>query len=314
MNNYYVYEWIRLDTNEPFYIGKGKENRAYVLTRGNNDHFNRIVNKIPTAVNILHDNLTEQEALELEVWYILEYRDIIGYDLCNICDGGEGATLCGDKNGMYGKNHTQESISKMSKTRKEKGYAKGENNPMFGKSLYDFLTEEEIEEWKRKESENNSRYWLGKNFSEEHKAKIGKTRKERGLSEAEANPFFGKHHTEETKQLLSQKQKELYANGYINPMQGKKGDLSPIKNRKHSEEELNKMKLNNPNRISVYCVELETEFTSLSSAEKYIQETYNISFGRKTLKRKLDKGEGEIIAYGEIIINNQLIKLHWKYI
>lgn len=24
MNDYYVYEWIRLDTNEPFYVGKGK--------------------------------------------------------------------------------------------------------------------------------------------------------------------------------------------------------------------------------------------------------------------------------------------------
>lgn len=22
-NKYYVYEWIRLDTNEPFYVGKG---------------------------------------------------------------------------------------------------------------------------------------------------------------------------------------------------------------------------------------------------------------------------------------------------
>ena len=26
-NEYYVYEWIRLDTNEPFYVGKGKGNR-----------------------------------------------------------------------------------------------------------------------------------------------------------------------------------------------------------------------------------------------------------------------------------------------
>ena len=28
-NNYYVYEWIRLDTNEPFYVGKGKNKRCY---------------------------------------------------------------------------------------------------------------------------------------------------------------------------------------------------------------------------------------------------------------------------------------------
>lgn len=23
-NKYYIYEWIRLDTNEPFYVGKGR--------------------------------------------------------------------------------------------------------------------------------------------------------------------------------------------------------------------------------------------------------------------------------------------------
>lgn len=92
MNNYYVYEWIRLDTNEPFYVGKGKENRAYKLTRGNNKHFNSIVKRIPTAVHILHGNLTEEEALEYEIWYIYKYRDEIGYDLVNNTDGGEGVS------------------------------------------------------------------------------------------------------------------------------------------------------------------------------------------------------------------------------
>ena len=32
-NVFYVYEWIRLDTNEPFYVGKGRDNRCYKLTR-----------------------------------------------------------------------------------------------------------------------------------------------------------------------------------------------------------------------------------------------------------------------------------------
>ena len=103
MNDYYVYEWIRLDTNEPFYVGKGNGNRWKDLIRGRNYHFNNIVNKIPVVVNILHDNLDEETAYGLEVWYIREYRDIIGYDLCNINDGGEGCVLCGELNGMYGK-------------------------------------------------------------------------------------------------------------------------------------------------------------------------------------------------------------------
>lgn len=113
-NNYYVYEWIRLDTNEPFYVGKGKGKRWKTLKR-ENSRFNRIVNKYPTAVNILHDNLEEDIANDLEVWYIREYRDIIGYDMCNIADGGEGVALFGEKNGFYNKNHSVETREKMSK-------------------------------------------------------------------------------------------------------------------------------------------------------------------------------------------------------
>ena len=119
-NIYYVYEWIRLDTNEPFYIGMGHGNRCYYLTRNRNFHFNNIVKSIPVAVNILHENLNRQEAFDLEVWYIKEYRDVIGYDLCNINDGGEGQTLCGEKNPFYGRQHSNETKRKISETKKGK--------------------------------------------------------------------------------------------------------------------------------------------------------------------------------------------------
>ena len=112
-NNFYVYEWIRLDTNEPFYVGKGSGNRWKLLTRGDNNHFNNIVKSIPVAVNILHDNLDEQAAFGLEVWYIREYRDIIGYEsMCNINDGGEGNIMSKEA-----RKRTSERM-------------KGENNPM----------------------------------------------------------------------------------------------------------------------------------------------------------------------------------------
>lgn len=113
-NVYYVYEWIRLDTNEPFYVGKGKGNRWKKLSR-ENSRFNRIVNKLPVVVNILHDNLDEETANGLEVWYIREYRDVIGYDLCNIADGGEGVALFGEMNGFYNKKHTEETKNIMRK-------------------------------------------------------------------------------------------------------------------------------------------------------------------------------------------------------
>lgn len=101
MNNYYVYEWIRLDTNEPFYVGKGKDNRCYDLNRGYNKHFNNIIKSILTAVYILNNNLSEQEAFDYECWYINYYKNL-GYNLVNITDGGEGSAIIGkyqdDKN------------------------------------------------------------------------------------------------------------------------------------------------------------------------------------------------------------------------
>ena len=109
-NIYYVYEWIRLDTNEPFYVGKGKNDRCYKLTRGNNCHFNNIVKTIPVAVNILHDNLDEKTAYDLECYYIWQYRDVIGYDMCNVSDGGEGSSS------RIGKHRTNEEKNKISRS------------------------------------------------------------------------------------------------------------------------------------------------------------------------------------------------------
>ena len=42
---YYVYGYIRLDTNTYFYIGKGCKNRLYRL-EDRNKHFLNIVNKV----------------------------------------------------------------------------------------------------------------------------------------------------------------------------------------------------------------------------------------------------------------------------
>ena len=100
---YYVYEWIRLDTNEPFYVGKGKGNRWRTFHHRNN-YFTYIVNKVPIVVNILHEGLDEETAFGLECYYIWLYRDIIGYEMCNFNDGGEGCALIGKNHPFYGKN------------------------------------------------------------------------------------------------------------------------------------------------------------------------------------------------------------------
>ena len=155
---YYVYEWIRLDTNEPFYVGKGKGDRWRKLKREGNNHFNNIVNKVSVAVNILHDNLEEEIALGLEVYYIWLYRDIIGYMLVNINDGGDGCALC------------------------------GKNNPMYGKNSWDYMDEdakiERIKKLKERKGEKNP--WYGRSHTLEAREKMSKTRK--GKTNGKNNP------------------------------------------------------------------------------------------------------------------------------
>ena len=61
---FYVYAHYRLDTMEPFYIGKGSNERAYDLKR--NKIHDAISEKYGHAVVILADNLTEKQAFKYE--------------------------------------------------------------------------------------------------------------------------------------------------------------------------------------------------------------------------------------------------------
>ena len=63
---------------------------------------------------VISTNLTKEEADFQEMFYISAYNltdDKYGY---NITDGGAGVGLSGEKNGMFGKHHTQESRHKIS--------------------------------------------------------------------------------------------------------------------------------------------------------------------------------------------------------
>ena len=82
MNNYYVYIYYRLDTNEPFYVGMGHNNRWKELYENKrNEHFIRIINKYPIAVEIIKDNLTEEQAHGIEIWLINELVFEYGYSI-----------------------------------------------------------------------------------------------------------------------------------------------------------------------------------------------------------------------------------------
>lgn len=180
-NIYYVYEWIRLDTNEPFYVGKGKGKgkRWHVLTRGNNGHFNNIVKSIPVAVNFLIKNVSEKEAYQYECYYIWLYRDIIGYEMCNINDGGEGSSFIGKDNPMYGKkpceimdkNTYKIWLEKLNKNRI--GMA-GKHHSKETKKLFSIQRKGRklTEEWKQHIKESSKPWNLGKKSSDETKHKI----------------------------------------------------------------------------------------------------------------------------------------------
>lgn len=107
MNDYYVYIYYRLDTNEPFYVGKGKGRRwRRIDGKQRGKHFKNIANKYFVVCEIFKDNLTEEEAHGIECFLIdelvFEYGFSIdipnnrsvekGCHLVNTTWGGEGCS------------------------------------------------------------------------------------------------------------------------------------------------------------------------------------------------------------------------------
>ncbi len=98
-DKYYVYAHRKETNGEIFYVGKGSGKRAYKKDRS--DWWKNIVNKHGRKVEILSDNLTEEDAFELEKFVISEMKG----KLCNMTEGGEGSS---------GFKHSQESKDKLS--------------------------------------------------------------------------------------------------------------------------------------------------------------------------------------------------------
>lgn len=141
-------------------------------------------------------------------------------------------------------------------------------------------------------------------------------------NKGENNPFYGKHHSTETRKLLSEQHKGMtysqetkdklsnMRKGEKNAMWGRKGKDNPNYGLKRSEEE--KEYLSKLFGTSVKCIELNIEFNSLNKAEIFMIETYGIKFSHKTLKKTID-GNRKKDWYGEVEINGELVKLHWEY-
>ena len=187
---YYTYAYLRED-GTPYYVGKGKGDRAY-----------RKVGK-PCAtpkdkskIIYLKTNLTEEQSFNHEKYmiFILGRKDLGTGILLNKSDGGEGASGC---------------IPSEETRRKRSAKMKGENNPLYGKRgkdspRYGKKHTQETKDKIRKSLQGNV-------ISEETRIKISEKNKLNRLGEK--NPFYGRKHSEETKQKMKEAAKRRKEKG-----------------------------------------------------------------------------------------------------
>lgn len=100
---FYVYEHIRNDTAQVFYVGKGHGGRCHSKT-GRNSHWHRIVNIGGFSVRKVVEDVEEDLAFLVEIERIDQLKRM-GVRLCNQTDGGEGAS---------GAKRSAETLAKMS--------------------------------------------------------------------------------------------------------------------------------------------------------------------------------------------------------
>jgi hypothetical protein len=187
--HFYVYHHINKLTDEVFYVGKGKGNRAY-SKRSRSEMWHNIVNKYDYDVLIVESNLTDEESCNREIYWIVKIgrRNLGLGPLVNFTDGGDGIggyifteevkqkmseSHSGEKNGFYGKQHSLETRQKMSEAKK------GKTTHMKGKQLSD----------ETKEKLRNAN--LGKKLSPETKQKLSEALKGR--------PGVSRPHTKEAR-------------------------------------------------------------------------------------------------------------------
>jgi hypothetical protein len=172
---FYTYAYLREDKT-PYYIGKGKGNRAFIKNRrGAKPPKNR------TRILFLKKNLTEEEAFRHEKYMIAVFgrKDLGTGILINKTNGGEG---------IIGYSHTEKTKNKMSEMMKSKIIS---------------------EETKIKMSQSQK----GRTISKEHRLKISKALKgknlkeetKRKLSEAHSGKILSEEHKKKLREVQSKK-------------------------------------------------------------------------------------------------------------
>lgn len=112
-----VYQHIRLDNNEVFYVGIGKSiNRAYDK-KGYRSTYWKNIAKNGYKVELLYENITWEDACEKEKELIKKYgrKQLNQGTLVNMTDGGDGGK------GMILSEETKEKIRKFQLSMNKKG-------------------------------------------------------------------------------------------------------------------------------------------------------------------------------------------------
>lgn len=164
MNNFYVYGHYIEGQNKPFYIGKGKDKRAYEKYSRSKE-WKEISCKHKIEIKILHNNLEEDEALQVETKLISEYGRIdIGTGcLINKTDGGDGISgqvYSDERREKVRKSASRSLLERLGSEEKVRLYL--ENQSKTRKRMYD--TGQIIP------------YWKGKSRDEATKQKISRTK------------------------------------------------------------------------------------------------------------------------------------------
>jgi len=129
---YYTYAYLRED-GSPYYIGKGKGNRAYVKHWRSKVRGGYFTPPEKDRILILKNNLTEEQAYQHEMYMIkiLGRKDLGTGILRNMSDGGKGGkgVPAWNKGGTIPK-HQKEINRQMMKKRYQNGLdVSGPNNP-----------------------------------------------------------------------------------------------------------------------------------------------------------------------------------------